>query len=207
MEHPGLPGMAVSDDPVAGEPPPAAAHLSSFVQFRPARRVEGARRFGHTGGLPKHGRGRPCPRLNFRRLEMYEFAVTPAVTQLRRRGVTITEVEPGSLGAELELEAGDRVYKVNGRVVRDYLDFRFQAGGETELTLHVLKRGGEEWEVEVERAEGEDFGLSSRTSPRASAPTSASSASARGTRPTRARPSSSATRTCASPSSTATTRR
>jgi len=90
---------------------------------------------------------------------MYEFAVTPAVTQLRRRGVTITEVEPGSLGAELELEAGDRVYKVNGRVVRDYLDFRFHAGGETELTLHILKRGGEEWEIEVEREEGEDFGL------------------------------------------------
>ena len=90
---------------------------------------------------------------------MYEFAVTPAVTQIRRRGVTITEVEPGSLGEELELEPGDRVVKVNGRVVRDYLDFRFHTGGETELTLDVLKRGGEEWEVEVERAEGEDFGI------------------------------------------------
>ena len=90
---------------------------------------------------------------------MYEFAVTPAVTQIRRRGVTITEVEPGSLGEELELEPGDRVVKVNGRVVRDYLDFRFHTGGETDITLDVLKRGGEEWEVEVERAEGEDFGL------------------------------------------------
>jgi len=90
---------------------------------------------------------------------MYEFAVTPAVTQIRRRGVTITEVEPGGLGAELELEAGDRVVRVNGRTVRDYLDFRFHSGGETELTLNVLKRGGEEWEIEVERAEGEDFGL------------------------------------------------
>jgi putative radical SAM enzyme (TIGR03279 family) len=90
---------------------------------------------------------------------MYEFAVTPAVTQIRRRGVTITEVEPGSLGEELELEPGDRVVKVNGRVVRDYLDFRFHTGGETEMTLDVLKRGGEEWELEVERAEGEDFGI------------------------------------------------
>jgi putative radical SAM enzyme (TIGR03279 family) len=90
---------------------------------------------------------------------MYEFAVTPAVTQIRRRGVTITEVTPGGLGSELELEAGDRVVKVNGRVVRDYLDFRFHTGGETELTLDVLKKGGEEWEVVVEREEGEDFGL------------------------------------------------
>ena len=90
---------------------------------------------------------------------MYEFAVTPAITQIRRRGVTITGVEPGTLGAELELEAGDRVVKVNGRAVRDYLDFRFQTGGETELTIEVLKKSGEEWELEVERDEGEDFGL------------------------------------------------
>jgi putative radical SAM enzyme (TIGR03279 family) len=90
---------------------------------------------------------------------MYEFAVTPAITQIRRRGVAITEVEPESLGAELELEAGDRVVRVNGRTVRDYLDFRFQTGGETELTLNVLKRSGEEWELEIERAEGEDFGV------------------------------------------------
>ncbi|HEX6624024.1 MAG TPA: DUF512 domain-containing protein [Pyrinomonadaceae bacterium] len=90
---------------------------------------------------------------------MYEFAVTPAITQIRRRGVTITSVEPGTLGAELELEAGDRVVKVNGRAVRDYLDFRFQTGGETELTIEVLKRSGEEWELEVEREEGEDFGI------------------------------------------------
>jgi putative radical SAM enzyme (TIGR03279 family) len=91
---------------------------------------------------------------------MYEFAVTPAVTQLRRRGVEITEVAPGSLAEELELEPGDRVVRVNGRPVRDYLDFRFQTGGETELTVGVVKRGGEEWELEIERGEGEDFGLS-----------------------------------------------
>src|ERR1044071_226850 len=90
---------------------------------------------------------------------MYEFAVTPAITQIRRRGVTITEVTPGSLGAELGVEPGHRVVKVNGPGVRDYLDFRFQTGGESELTFDVLKRGGEEWEVEVERGEGEDFGL------------------------------------------------
>ena len=90
---------------------------------------------------------------------MYEFAVTPAITQIRRRGVEVSEVAPESLAAELELEAGDRIVRVNGRVVRDYLDFRFQTGGETELTLDVLKRNGEEWELEIERGEGEDFGL------------------------------------------------
>ena len=90
---------------------------------------------------------------------MYEFAVTPAVTSIRRRGVEISEVTPDSLGAEMDLESGDRIIKVNGRVVRDYLDFRFQTAGETELVLEVRKKGGEDWEVELERAEGEDFGL------------------------------------------------
>lgn len=93
-------------------------------------------------------------------IKMYEFAVAPAVTQLRRRGVEITEVAPDSLAAELELEAGDRILRVNQRAVRDYLDFRFLTGGETELVLNVRKKStGEEWEVELEREEGEDFGL------------------------------------------------
>jgi putative radical SAM enzyme (TIGR03279 family) len=90
---------------------------------------------------------------------MYEFAVAPAVTQIRRRGVEITEVTPLSIAAEMDLEAGDRIIKVNGRVVRDYLDFRFQTGGETELVIEVRKASGEEWELDIERAEGEDLGL------------------------------------------------
>src|SRR5256885_11011038 len=90
---------------------------------------------------------------------MYEFAVEPAVTQIRRRGVLIAEVAPEGLAAELELAPGDRIIKVNGRPVRDYLDFRFLTGGETELTLSVRKTDGEEWEIELERAEGENFGL------------------------------------------------
>jgi putative radical SAM enzyme (TIGR03279 family) len=90
---------------------------------------------------------------------MYEFAVTPAVTQLRRAGVIITEVAPESLAEELGLEAGDRIVKVNGRTVRDYLDFRFQTAGETELDFVVKKTNGETWDIELEREEGEDFGL------------------------------------------------
>src|SRR5437588_2657410 len=90
---------------------------------------------------------------------MYEFAVTPAVTQIRRRGVEISEVAVGRLGAELELEPGDRIMRVNGRVVRDYLDFRFHAGGETDLVIDVRKRTGQDWELNIERDEAEDFGL------------------------------------------------
>ena len=91
---------------------------------------------------------------------MYEFAVAPAVTSIRRRGVEIAEVSPDSIGHELELESGDRIIKVNGRVVRDYLDFRFQTAGETDLVLDVRKSNGEDWELQIERGEGEDFGFS-----------------------------------------------
>ncbi len=90
---------------------------------------------------------------------MYEFAVTPAVTQLRRPGVIITEVTADSLGEELELEPHDRIVKVNGRGVRDYLDFRFQTAGENELTFLVKKPNGETIEIEFDRDEGEDLGL------------------------------------------------
>ncbi|MEP7212903.1 MAG: DUF512 domain-containing protein [Acidobacteriota bacterium] len=90
---------------------------------------------------------------------MYEFAVTPAVTQLRRPGVIITEVTPDSLAEELELAPSDRIIRVNGRPVRDYLDFRFQTAGETELVFKVKKVNGETHEIEFDRDEGEDFGL------------------------------------------------
>ena len=90
---------------------------------------------------------------------MYEFAVAPVITQLRRPGVLISEVSPDSLAEELELAPNDRIVRVNGRVVRDYLDFRFQTAGESELELTVKKSNGETWEIEVEREEGEDFGL------------------------------------------------
>ena len=90
---------------------------------------------------------------------MYEFAVTPAITQLRRPGVIITEVTAGSVGDELELRPKDRIVRVNGRPVRDYLDFRFQTAGETELTFQVKKPDGQTVEIEFDRDESEDLGL------------------------------------------------
>ena len=90
---------------------------------------------------------------------MYEFAVEPAITKLRRPGVIITEVTAGSVSDELELRPDDRIVRVNGRPVRDYLDFRFQTAGETELTFRVKKSNGETHDIEFDREEGEDLGL------------------------------------------------
>lgn len=75
------------------------------------------------------------------------------------KGIKIIGVEPDSLAAELELEIGDRVWTINGRRVRDALDFKFLTSGEEELTIEVVKANGEEWQVEVEKDESESWGI------------------------------------------------
>lgn len=75
------------------------------------------------------------------------------------KGIKIIEVEPDSLAAELELTAGDRVWMINGKRVRDALDFKFMTAGEEELTLEVIKADGEEWQLEVEKDESERWGI------------------------------------------------
>ncbi len=75
------------------------------------------------------------------------------------KGIKIIEVEPNSLAAELELEAGDRLWTINGKRVRDALDFKFLTSGEEDLTVEVIKAGGEEWRIEVEKDESESWGI------------------------------------------------
>ena len=75
------------------------------------------------------------------------------------KGIKIIEVEPDSLAAELDLEAGDRVWTINGRRVRDALDFKFLTAGEEDLTLEIVKADGEEWQIEVEKDETESWGI------------------------------------------------
>ena len=75
------------------------------------------------------------------------------------KGIKIIGVEPDSLAAELELEIGDRVWTINGRRVRDALDFKFLTSGEEELEIEVVKASGEEWRIEVEKDESESWGI------------------------------------------------
>ncbi len=75
------------------------------------------------------------------------------------KGIKIIGVEPGSLAEEIELHPDDRIWTVNGKRVRDALDFKFMTGGEETLTLEVIKADGEEWEIEVEKDESESWGI------------------------------------------------
>jgi putative radical SAM enzyme (TIGR03279 family) len=70
----------------------------------------------------------------------------------------IESVYDGSPAQRAGLRAGDRVVRLNGLEVRDLLDLRFHAAGESEIDLEVL-RGGDPLRVLVERAEGDDLGV------------------------------------------------
>jgi putative radical SAM enzyme (TIGR03279 family) len=70
----------------------------------------------------------------------------------------ITAVDPDSIGAELDLVAGDCVLAVNGQVVRDILDFQIYAATE-DLLLEVRKRDGELWDLEIEKDAPDLLGL------------------------------------------------
>lgn len=77
----------------------------------------------------------------------------------RKAGVTVTAVDAGSLGDELDLVPGDQILSINGKKLRDFIDFKFYAGAEESLTLEVEKASGETWELHVERSESEPWGL------------------------------------------------
>lgn len=73
-------------------------------------------------------------------------------------GHLIKKVLPGSIAAELEVEAGDRLLAVNDEEIEDVFDYRFLVKDEY-LTVLVEKPDGEQWELEIEKDYDEDLGI------------------------------------------------
>ncbi len=73
-------------------------------------------------------------------------------------GLLIEKVVPGSIAEEMEIEPGDRLLSINGHPLADIIDYNY-FGAEDELTLEIVKVGGEVWEVEIERDADEPLGL------------------------------------------------
>ncbi len=73
-------------------------------------------------------------------------------------GGVIAGVEAGSLGAEIGLEAGDRLLAINDHVLRDIIDVQFYSAEES-LEL-LVARDGETWRINAERDYGQEVGLS-----------------------------------------------
>ncbi len=70
----------------------------------------------------------------------------------------MAKVEPGSPAAETGLAPGDRVVEINGRPVRDFVDYLYETG-EDEVELRVIKPDGQEWVVDIEREPGVALGI------------------------------------------------
>jgi putative radical SAM enzyme (TIGR03279 family) len=73
--------------------------------------------------------------------------------------VRIADISPGTIAAELALEIGSRVVRINGAPVRDTIDFRFlETDGFLELEL-ASACGGENVIYEIEKDAGESLGI------------------------------------------------
>ena len=71
----------------------------------------------------------------------------------------ISEVKPNSIAWEFELEAGDKIIKVNDKELLDLIDFNFETTS-NEYTLTVEKKDTGEIEVlEIEKDDDEELGI------------------------------------------------
>ncbi len=70
----------------------------------------------------------------------------------------ITGIADDSIAAELGIETGDTLVKVNGKYVQDVFDFRFMINDEY-VELLIKKPDGEEWELSIEKEYNEDLGI------------------------------------------------
>ena len=71
---------------------------------------------------------------------------------------TIRSVDPGSIGEELEIEAGDRLIAINDNEVRDVIDYRYESANEY-ITLTIEKKDGELILYDIEKDVEESIGL------------------------------------------------
>lgn len=77
---------------------------------------------------------------------------------MKEKKHVISRVLPGSIGEELELEAGDILLSVNEKEIEDVFDYRYLMNEEY-VVLLVEKKDGEVWELEVEKEYEEDLGV------------------------------------------------
>ncbi len=90
--------------------------------------------------------------------ELFE-TIYPINTPKKDKGVVVTGVDPLALGDRAGIELEDRIVKVNGHEVRDFLDFQFHTGSEDSVRLDIIKKSGDQVKLEVDVGEGEVWGL------------------------------------------------
>jgi NifB/MoaA-like Fe-S oxidoreductase len=81
----------------------------------------------------------------------------PDLKNITGAGGMIAEIAPGSIAAELGLAPGDTLLAINGRALRDVIDYRFLIADERVELL--VRRGGDETIFEVEKDADDDLGI------------------------------------------------
>lgn len=76
----------------------------------------------------------------------------------RPAGALISDVRPGSIAAEAEIEPGDRLLRINNQYLTDLIDYKYLISDE-HLLLDVCKADGDLWEVEIDKEYDQDLGL------------------------------------------------
>ncbi len=74
------------------------------------------------------------------------------------KGHVLAGVLPGSIGEELEIEAGDRLLAIDGTEIEDIFDYQFLVQ-DTYIEVLIEKPDGEQWLLEVDKEFDEDLGL------------------------------------------------
>jgi putative radical SAM enzyme (TIGR03279 family) len=76
----------------------------------------------------------------------------------KRGGLQVTEVTDGSIADAVGISRGDRIASINGREIKDVIDYRYFST-EERLVVEVIKGNGEVWEVDLEKEPDEEIGL------------------------------------------------
>jgi putative radical SAM enzyme (TIGR03279 family) len=75
------------------------------------------------------------------------------------QGLLISDVDPQGIASEVGIEPGDRVISVDGRDIKDILDFQYETSEEA-YTLVVAKKDPDEiWEIDIECSPEESLGV------------------------------------------------
>lgn len=77
---------------------------------------------------------------------------------MKKNGHLIKGVLPGSIAEEMEIEAGDLLFCINEKEIKDVFDYHYAVNDEY-LEVLIRKQDGQEWELEIEKEYEEDLGI------------------------------------------------
>jgi len=70
----------------------------------------------------------------------------------------IEGIKANSIAGEVDLNPGDKLVKINGQVLNDYVDYKFLVA-DNYLELEVVKSSGQYWVIDVEKNYDQDLGI------------------------------------------------